>query len=84
LVELIPYAMPKTIQIRSVPDDLHRKLKARATAEAMSLSHYLLAELRKVAERPTISELCDRLANRKPVNLKISPARAIRDERGRL
>jgi plasmid stability protein len=74
--------MAKTIQISSVPDDLHRKLKARAASEGVSLSDYLLNELRMIAERPTLSEWCDRLAKRRPVNPKISPARAIRDERG--
>jgi plasmid stability protein len=41
------------IQIHNVPDALHRKLKSRAAVEGMSLSDYLLAELRRVAERPT-------------------------------
>ena len=46
--------MSKMIQIRNVPDALHRRLKARAAEAGMSLSDYLLAELRRSAERPTL------------------------------
>src|SRR2546429_136347 len=54
--------MPRMIQLRHVPDDLHRKLKARAALEGLSLSDYLLREVRRVAERPTWAELRHRLA----------------------
>ncbi len=56
--------MSKMIQVRNVPEDLHRKLKARAAMMGMSLSEYLLAEIRRSAERPTIGELQDRLRRR--------------------
>ena len=49
------------IQIRNVPDSLHRTLKARAALAGMSLSDFLLAEIRSLAERPSISELRERL-----------------------
>jgi plasmid stability protein len=49
--------MGKTIQIRNVPEALHRKLKARAAEAGMSLSDYLLREVRKSAERPTAEDL---------------------------
>ena len=49
--------MTTMIQIRNVPDLLHRRLKSRAALAGMSLSDYLLAEIREVAERPTIEEL---------------------------
>ncbi len=42
------------IQIRNVPDALHRRLKSRAALAGMSLSDYLLGEIRSVAERPTL------------------------------
>ncbi|HJU23241.1 MAG TPA: hypothetical protein VJ891_12090 [Casimicrobiaceae bacterium] len=71
------------IQLRHVPDDLHRKLKARAAHAGMSLSDYLLREIRDVAERPTIDELRARIASRTPVNPKVSPARVVRSERDR-
>ena len=73
--------MPKMIQLRNVPDALHRKLKARAALEGMSLSEYLLAEIRHVADRPTLAELRERLAQRPPVNPATSPADAVREER---
>jgi len=71
------------IQIRNVPDDLHRRLKARAALEGMTLSDYLLGEVERLAERPTLTELRRRLADRPRVELRESTARAVRAERGR-
>jgi len=73
--------MSKMIQLRNVPDALHRKLKARAALEGMSLSEYLLGEVRRVAERPSLTELRQRLGQRTSVTPSISPARAVREER---
>ena len=73
--------MSAMIQIRNVPDALHRRLKSRAAIEGMSLSEYLLAELSRVAERPTLAELRDRLERRAPVAPDVSPERAVRAER---
>ena len=73
--------MSRMIQIRNVPDAIHRTLKARAAQAGMSLSDYLLAELRKIAERPTMDELRKRLQQREPVTLPISAAQAVREER---
>ena len=75
--------MSKMIQLRNVPDELHRTLKARAAMEGLSLSDYLLAEARRAAERPTVSELRDRLRGRTRVNPRVTPARAVRAKRGR-
>lgn len=75
--------MPKMIQLRHVPDDLHRRLKARAALAGLSLSDYLLEEARRAAERPTVAELRARLAKRTPVATRVSPAKAIRAERDR-
>ncbi|HUY29339.1 MAG TPA: hypothetical protein VMV27_18175 [Candidatus Binataceae bacterium] len=69
------------IQLRNVPDPLHRKLKARAAMAGMSLSDYLLAEVRRVAERPTLEELRERLRQRERVALPFAAARAVRAER---
>ena len=63
------------------PDSLHRTLEARAALAGMSLSDYLLAEIRKVAEYPTVEELRERIASRKCVNLTVSPAEIIRQMR---
>jgi len=73
--------MPVMIQIRNVPDPLHRQLKARAALAGMSLSDYLLSELREVAARPTLDELQARLRNRPSATLSVSPADAVRAER---
>jgi antitoxin FitA len=76
-------SMVKMIQVRNVPVDLHRKLKSRAALEGMSLSDYLLREIRQVAERPTLQELAARLETRTPVKYRISPAQILREERNR-
>ena len=62
------------VQVRNVPDDLHRELKARAALAGMSMSDYLLQELRRSLERPTRKELLRRLAKRAPARPR--PARA--------
>jgi len=69
------------IQIRNVPDSLHRRLKSRAALAGMSLSDYLLQQIREVAERPTVEELRARLARRSTVTLSIDTADAVRAER---
>ena len=76
--------MSSMIQVRNVPEDVHRKLKSRAALEGMSLSDYLLAELTRFAETPTPAELKKRLACRSPVNPPETPTRAVRRERDRL
>jgi len=73
--------MPKMIQVRNVPDALHRKLKSRAAIEGLSLSDLVLKEMEHIAERPTMKELAERIARRTPVKYKISPAQIIRQER---
>ncbi|HTS56280.1 MAG TPA: hypothetical protein VMH03_01950 [Terriglobales bacterium] len=73
--------MSKMIQLRNVPDALHRSLKARAAMAGMSLSDYLLAEIREIAERPTLAELRERLHQRKPLAVEIDTARMVREER---
>jgi plasmid stability protein len=73
--------MSKMIQLRNVPDALHRGLKARAAMAGMSLSDYLLAEIREIAERPTLAELRDRLHTRKPVRVELDTARLVQEER---
>jgi antitoxin FitA len=73
--------MSSMVQIRNVPEALHRRLKARAAYAGMSLSEYLLAELRVAAERPTAEELRERLAARSPVKLAEAPVDAVRAER---
>jgi hypothetical protein len=75
--------MSKMIQIRNVPDALHRRLKSRAALAGMSLSDYLLEEIRAVAELPTVDEMRARLRSRSQSSPPISPAEIIRTERDR-
>jgi antitoxin FitA len=73
--------MPKMIQLRNVPDALHRRLKARAARADMSLSDYLLAEIREIAEKPTLAGMRDRLHKRKSVSAELDTALLVREER---
>jgi plasmid stability protein len=75
--------MSTMIQIRNVPDALHRRLKSRAALAGMSLSDYLLSEIRQVADRPTLDELRARLEQRPSVTPSLPPAQAVRAERDR-
>lgn len=73
--------MAKMIQLRNVPDDLHRRLKQRAARENMSLSDYLIREVRAVAERPTVEDIIARIEKRPAVRISESSADAVRAER---
>ncbi|MGH8285790.1 MAG: hypothetical protein ACRETT_08490 [Steroidobacteraceae bacterium] len=73
--------MSKMIQLRDVPDTLHRQLKARAALAGLSLSDYLIREVRKLAEQPTPEEMRDRLRQREPYRGKASPTDVVRAER---
>jgi antitoxin FitA len=75
--------MIATIQICNVPDKLYRRLKSRAALAGMSLSDYLLREMRQVAERPTLEELRARLEQRPGMTPSVEPAQAVRSERDR-
>lgn len=73
--------MSTLVQIRNVPRDVHRRLKARAAMAGMSMSEYALRELRKSLERPTREEVLERLASRPVRRLKRPAADVIRAER---
>jgi plasmid stability protein len=69
------------IQIRNVPEDVHRTLKARAAKQGMSLSEFLLAEVTDLADRPTLEELTERVMKRSRVRISPPAAELIRQER---
>lgn len=73
--------MSKMIQLRNVPDALHRRLKARAAMLGVSLSDYLLSEIKEIADRPTMAEMVERLSQREPVSARLDTARLVREER---
>ena len=70
--------MPKMIQIRNVPDDLHRTLKARAAKAGMTLSDYLLSEIEQVAKKPTMKEWLEKVSRDEPVEVDEPPEVVIR------
>ena len=61
--------MGTLVQIRDVPDDVHRTLKARAAMSGVSLSEYLRGVLGRVVSRPTPEELALRIEARGTVNV---------------
>jgi len=71
----------KTLQVRNVPDTVHKRLKARAAMAGQSLSEFLLAEIRVIAERPSHDELVARVRSRPPATVDESPEDVIRTER---
>lgn len=73
--------MSKMIQVRNVPDRVHATLRARAMGAGLSLSDFLLQELREIAERPTLKEVFDRVSYRGSVTVTERPADALRAER---
>ena len=73
--------MATMIQVRNVPDEIHRQIKARAALAGMSMSEFILQELKRVIERPSRDELLDRLARLPEVELEVSPAVLVRRER---
>ena len=73
--------MSKMVQIRNMPDTMHRILKAKAALAGMSLSDFLLAEMRLVAERPSIEELRARVRNRTKFEGLTPAADIIRQQR---
>ena len=75
--------MSKMIQLRHIPDAVHRRLKARAALAGLSLSDYLGREVRKIAEEPTLEEMLARLETRQPYSGAVSPTAIIREERDR-
>lgn len=71
------------IQIRNVPEPLHRRLKARAAMEGVSMSRYVLREIERSLERPTRRELLEAIALQPDRVLAPSAAEILREERDR-
>lgn len=69
------------IQIRNVPDELHRTLKVRAALAGMTFSDFLLAEIELVARKPTLEEMMERLGRLEPVEVDEPLAATIRRRR---
>jgi plasmid stability protein len=69
------------IQIRNVPDEIHRAAKARAALEGLSLSDFALAALRDAVSRPTLAELAARIKLLEPLEDGPAMAELVRAER---
>jgi antitoxin FitA len=73
--------MPKVIQVRDVPDDVHRRLKVKAAQQGMTLSELVRRYLVELAEQPTMAEVLERIKSRERVDLPISSAELVRRAR---
>jgi plasmid stability protein len=73
--------MPKMIQVRNVPDRLHRELMKRAKARSQTLTDYVQEILEREVARPEADEVFRRVRSRDPVELPVPAATLIRDER---
>ncbi|MGL4746053.1 MAG: FitA-like ribbon-helix-helix domain-containing protein [Dermatophilaceae bacterium] len=69
------------IQIRNVPDDVSRRLRAQAASRGQSLSDYLLDEVSRIAGQPTPDEVVNRIRARGPVRDLPPVADVIREQR---
>jgi antitoxin FitA len=70
--------MSKMIQLRHVPDAVHRKLKARAAMKGMSLSDYLVREVTQLTEQPTMQEVLSEIRKLSPIEWREPVAETIR------
>jgi antitoxin FitA len=70
------------VQVRDVPDDVHRRLKAQAAMSGQSLNEYLLARMTDLASTPTVPELLERIREREPYDGPSSAA-LVREDRDR-
>ena len=75
--------MSKMLQIRNVPDEIHRRLKSRAALAGVSMSDYVLREIEVVLSRPTRDEVFARIAELPPIDLDPPSAEVLREERER-
>jgi antitoxin FitA len=75
--------MSKMIQLRHVPDELHRKLKTRAAAKGVSMSDYILREIAEIESKPTMEEWLERLHKQEPIKVKGDVVADLRRLRGR-
>lgn len=69
------------VQIRNVPIDFHRRLKSRAALEGMSMSDYILREMKKSLDRPSRQDVLDRIRARKTPKLPVDVAKVLREGR---
>lgn len=76
--------MSKMLQVRNVPDELHRTLKVRAAERGMTLSDYVLRELEAIADKPALSELVEQLEKQEGTEIGDLAAEIIREHRGPL
>lgn len=76
-----PTKKTKMIQIRNVPEELHRQLKVSAAERGMTLSDYLLMEIEYIAGKPTLPEWVEEVSRHPPVELSEDVAAGIRRDR---
>lgn len=73
--------MARMIQVRNVPDRLHRELVRRARLRGQTLTDFVQSILEREIARPPAEEVFERIASREPVDLGTSAAELLRAER---
>ena len=73
--------MQKTLQVRNVPERVHRELRQRAARRGKSLSAYVLEELEHLTRHQPLDEWLDEVHRHPPVQLRSTTARLVRRER---
>ena len=73
--------MTAMIQIRNVPEPLHRRLKIRAAEEGISMSQFLLREIERSLDRPRRQDVLEAIRNQPKVVLGETPAEVLYQER---
>jgi plasmid stability protein len=73
--------MTKNLQVRDMPESLHRELKRRAKARGQALTDYVQGILEREVARPPAEEVFERIRKRAPVDLGRPAAEIIREER---
>jgi len=75
--------MSKMIQVRNVPEDVHKTLKSRAAMAGLSLSDYIKRDLEQAAGRPSLEEIDAGVGRRGPSGLRtgttLAALRELRD-----
>ena len=75
--------MSKMIQVRNVPDRLHRELARRAKARGQTLTDYIQEVLERETARPPADEVFDRIETRAKIKLTRRAANLIHEGRAR-
>ncbi|NKC15134.1 MAG: toxin-antitoxin system HicB family antitoxin [Gammaproteobacteria bacterium] len=73
--------MSTLLQVRNIPEELHRRLKARAALEGLSMAQFVIREIERALQRPTRQMVLEAIERQPATMLDEAPAEAVRQER---